>query len=254
MPAPIAFSHVTFGYKTHAIYNNLNLTFENGIYGLLGPNGAGKTTLLNLAATLTLPTHGTVHIFGNATNDHRHRKTARHHIGYLPQHFQLMNNSSVLHNVRYAVWARGMNMQNANAAALWAIDALGLSEQKSSRISSLSGGMRQRAGIACVIASQPDILILDEPTVGLDPIQRIAIRRFLNTYARERTIIISTHLVEDLASMADQVLVIDHGHVLMEGSMDDLASLGDTGDRLTTVWESGYRKLLNGSAESEVKQ
>lgn len=227
--------------------SDVSLSFNNGVYGLLGPNGAGKTTLLNIVTTLSRPSTGDVKIAGAHVLTSSGRRRARSRIGYLPQSFELMDASSLMRNVRYAAWARGLSWSASCDAAVWAMEQVGLSGESHRPVRSLSGGMRQRVGIACAIVARPDVLVLDEPTVGLDPVQRIEVRRFLDAYADSHTVLVSTHLVEDLAAIADRVLVLNHGHLLLDGHMDDLAALASPEDSMASPWESGYRQLLTGT-------
>ena len=243
----VSLSHVSFSYGRKQALSDVSLSFGNGVFGLLGPNGAGKTTLMNIVTTLSRPSSGSVRIAGANVLTNSGRRRARSRIGYLPQSFELMNASSLLRNVRYAAWARGLSWKASCDAAVWALEQVELSGEARRPVRSLSGGMRQRAGIACAIVARPDVLVLDEPTVGLDPVQRIEVRKFLDAYADSHTVLVSTHLVEDLAAIADRVLVLDHGRLLLDGRMDDLAALADSEDSMASPWESGYRRLLTGS-------
>lgn len=243
--------HVNFSYGGKRIFRDLSITLTEGIYGLLGPNGAGKSTLMNLITTLRKPSSGTITVNGVDVRSRTGRSQARTVIGYLPQRFELMEASSVIRNVQYATWARGLSWRKAGRSARWALRCVGLTDESGRMVHSLSGGMRQRVGIACAIAAQPDILILDEPTVGLDPIQRIEIRSFLNEYAKQRTVLVSTHMVEDLAAIADRIIVLNAGRILLTGTIADLAAHADPNETMATPWESGYRHLiLNDGAES----
>jgi ABC-2 type transport system ATP-binding protein len=229
------------------VLSDVSFDFRDGLYGLLGPNGAGKTTLMSIVTTLLRPSSGSVAIDGMDMLSGAGRRRARGSMGYLPQSFELMEASSLLHNVQYAAWAWGASWSSSRAAAEWAIEEVGLSDSRSTAVRKFSGGMRQRAGIACAIVMEPRVLVLDEPTVGFDPIRRVEIRRFLDGYAHSHIVLVSTHLVEDLVAMADQVIVLDRGRVLLRGDMDDLARYGDHSDRMSTRWESGYQRLLTGT-------
>ncbi|MCI1831708.1 MAG: ATP-binding cassette domain-containing protein [Bifidobacterium sp.] len=243
----VQLSHITFSYGRQRVLSDVSFDFRDGLYGLLGPNGAGKTTLMSIVTTLLRPSSGSVAIDGMDMLSGAGRRRARGSMGYLPQSFELMEASSLLHNVQYAAWAWGASWSSSRAAAEWAIEEVGLSDSRSTAVRKFSGGMRQRAGIACAIVMEPRVLVLDEPTVGFDPIRRVEIRRFLDGYAHSHIVLVSTHLVEDLVAMADQVIVLDRGRVLLRGDMDDLARYGDHSDRMSTRWESGYQRLLTGT-------
>lgn len=243
--------NVNFSYGKKQILHNLSIDLSFGICGLLGPNGAGKTTLLNVIATIYAPSSGRLFVHGFDVTCRAERAKARSNIGYLPQSFELMNASSVLKNVQYAAWARGLSCSAAYQAAWNALKQVGLEKQAHRIVAKISGGQRQRAGIACVIASQPAVLILDEPTVGLDPEQRIDIRNFLKSYSQKHTVIVSTHLVEDLAVIADRVIVLNEGIILLDGKMDNLLQYANREDLMVTPWESGYRHLLSKFHKSE---
>lgn len=237
---------VCFSYGRHKALNDVSFSLHPGVVGLLGPNGAGKTTLMNLLSTLETPQRGAILLDGQSVTTSDGRKKARPRIGYLPQRFELMESSSLLRNVRYAAWAHGLSYNMAEEAAHKAIALVGLADVELRPVRSLSGGMRQRAGIACAVVTEPSVLLLDEPTVGLDPMQRIDIRRFLDVYAQTKIVLLSTHMVEDLAAVADRVIVMDQGQVIMRGNMDDLAACGKgRSDALASVWELGYEALMD---------
>ncbi|WEV68952.1 ATP-binding cassette domain-containing protein [Bifidobacterium sp. ESL0775] len=237
---------VCFSYGGHKALNDVSFSLQPGVVGLLGPNGAGKTTLMNLLSTLDTPQGGAILLDGQSIITGEGRKKARPRIGYLPQRFELMESSSLLRNVRYAAWAHGLSYDMADETAHKAIALVGLADMERRPVHSLSGGMRQRAGIACAVVTEPSVLLLDEPTVGLDPMQRIDIRRFLDVYAQTKIVLLSTHMVEDLAAVADRVIVMDHGQVIMQGNMDDLAARGKgRSDALASVWELGYEALMD---------
>lgn len=248
----IKLSKVSFSYGKKRALTDVSLTLGTGVYGLLGPNGAGKTTLMNVLSTLDEPSNGVVRVLDVDATERRGRKIIRSRLGYLPQRFELMESSSLLRNVRYAAWAHGMRFAAADQASRQMIHEVGLDEMAHASVRSLSGGMRQRAGIACAMVTQPDLLILDEPTVGLDPLQRIDIRRFLSRYGKGHTVLVSTHLVDDLAAMADHVIVLNAGRIVMQGSMKEFASLGEVrkDDRIS-VWEAGYQQLIQGPTNYE---
>lgn len=223
----------------------MTITLPVGVTGLLGPNGAGKSTLMKLLAT-AMPLQDGAIAFG--TNLNLERKTQveiRRRIGYLPQRFELMGWATVRHNVEYAAWAQDVPSDQFDAAVDQALNLMDLDERGSSRARSLSGGMRQRLGLACAMVHQPRVLVLDEPTVGLDPAQRKELRRGIDRLAESAVVLLSTHLVEDLATIADQVIVLHEGKVRFQGSLDALRELGaGAAEEHASVLEAGYHATL----------
>lgn len=211
----------------------------------MGPNGAGKTTLVSLLATERIPTSGSVVIGGRDTHSRSERLACRAFIGYLPQQFEIMPNAKVIDNVAYSAWAHGVPESECDNAASEALQLVDLSDRARERARRLSGGMRQRLGIACAIAHRPRLLLLDEPTVGLDPVQRVQIRAHLEEIAKSATVIISTHLIEDLRMMASKVLILSDGNIVFAGTIEQLQQGGssDPGGHASDL-ELAYQSLV----------
>jgi ABC-2 type transport system ATP-binding protein len=173
---------------------------------------------------------------------------ARSRIGYLPQRFSLMMGASCLRNAAYAAWCNGVAARAAEDAALEALSMVDLDEKANDKAGRLSGGQRQRLGLACAIAHRPPVLLLDEPTVGLDPAQRIEVRRQLHAVAQTTCVLLSTHIVEDLAQMASRVLVLSGGRIAFHDTVEALASLAGEASssqpRFSSPVEAGYLSLL----------
>jgi ABC-2 type transport system ATP-binding protein len=228
----------------------LSLRLDSGVTGLLGPNGAGKTTLLNILATASRPERGKVVVAGHDTGTVAGRLAARRLLGFLPQEFELMGSERVAWNVQYAAWAHGVVESACAAAAARALGVVGLTDRANNRARTLSGGMRQRLGIACAIAHRPAVLLLDEPTAGLDPDQRVRMRSYLESVAGETTVLVSTHLVEDLAMIASRVAVLIDGRIGFVGSLEDFEAVGresgGAADRFASPLEASYRALVAG--------
>ncbi|MDR1825853.1 MAG: ATP-binding cassette domain-containing protein [Bifidobacteriaceae bacterium] len=239
---------VSFAYGRTEVLQGINLTAGGGITGLLGPNGAGKSTLLEILATVKAPKTGTVQVAGVEASGGSNIKAIRRRLGYLPQRFDLMMWSSCRRNVAYAAWCNGVDPDQADDAALAALAAVDLADRRDVRAGALSGGQRQRLGIACAIAHRPAVLLLDEPTVGLDPGQRLEIRDQLRQYAADACVLVSTHIVEDLAVVASSVVVINHGELSYQGTVEGLAAdQSEVDSRFQSPLEAGYLAHLRRS-------
>jgi ABC-2 type transport system ATP-binding protein len=219
----LAFIEVSHHYRRRSALESVTLEVNRGFTGLLGPNGAGKSTLLNLAATALPLQSGHLLVGGHDVSDTNGRRRARQELGYLPQHFDIAGSMRVVDAVEYAAWAQGVadgECQTAGRDALELVDLVDLMQQ---RVRHLSGGQRQRLGIACALAHNPSILLLDEPTAGLDPEQRSSVRQHLTRLAKERTILMATHILEDVARFGDRLVVLNQGRVLFDGPPTGLA-------------------------------
>lgn len=239
--AALQLVNVSQGYGAKLVIDSVNLSFTSGITALLGPNGAGKTTLLRTIATDLKPKSGELVIAGYGAHTRQGKARARMHIGYLPQRFEADPSFTVRELVAYSAWLRKGGDEDA------AIRFVGLEGKAGERIKNLSGGMKQRAAIAATIVGDPEILIFDEPTVGLDPAQRITFRDLL-AGLRGRTVILSTHLVEDVAVLADRVVVLAEGKTRFDGPPSELAE-GNEASASRSALESGYLRVL---AESQL--
>ena len=237
---------ITFRYRGRPpVLNNISFAITPGVTGLLGPNGAGKSTLFSILATLRTPTAGAVTLDSRSMHG-PDQDELRRSIGFLPQRFDLMRGSTAQRNVAYAAWAQGVPRHECNDAALRALELVDLADLADRRTGSLSGGQQQRVGIACAIAHQPRLVLLDEPTAGLDPAQRVQIRQHLATIAENAIVLLSTHIVEDLALMATQVVTINGGSVVFDDSVNALKSLGQPlATEGLSALEAGYVELLN---------
>jgi len=204
---------------------DFSLRTGTGVLGLLGPNGAGKTTLMNILATVTKPTQGTVH--WNGTDIVRSPNAVRSVLGYLPQNFGIYPNLTAIEFLRYLAALRGIG----GAAARRRIDELlqlvNIADLGKRPLSSYSGGLKQRVGIAQALLNDPKLLIVDEPTVGLDPEERVRFRHLLSDLSGDRIVILSTHIVSDVEAAATDIALINRGRLLRHSSPEDLLSLVD---------------------------
>ncbi|MEV7087461.1 ATP-binding cassette domain-containing protein [Streptomyces sp. NPDC093085] len=233
------------GYGRHRVIEGLDWELGVGVYGLLGPNGAGKTTLLRTLATVAPPQGGRLTICGTEVNSERSAKSVRPSIGYLPQDFGYYPAFSVYDFVRYSAWIRGVPSGDAHRATVKAIEAVDLAGRAKATMKSLSGGMLRRAGIASAIVGSPRLLLLDEPTVGLDPAQRFQFRELVRSM-EGAAIVLSTHLVEDVAALCDEVVVVQHGQFLFRGGPQELAEQAGSSDMGDSPLERGYMAALSG--------
>ncbi|MGG0663223.1 ABC transporter ATP-binding protein [Viridibacillus arvi] len=199
-------------YGDFTVLQNINLQFDNGIYGLLAPNGVGKTTLIKMLVTLVTPTTGTILLDGNPIV--ALGEIYREQIGYLPQHFGYYKHNSPQQYLRYLAALKGMNKQLVEERIDEVLEMVALTDVKNKKMRKFSGGMIQRVGIAQALLADPKILILDEPTAGLDPKERARFRHLLTELARERTIILSTHVVSDIESIANEIVMLKNKELL----------------------------------------
>ncbi|MBT1166967.1 ABC transporter ATP-binding protein [Bifidobacterium simiarum] len=227
----------------HRILDDVSFSLTRGVTAMFGPNGAGKSTLLRIMATLFPPSRGSLIIDGNDLGTRAGLQAARRSIGYLPQKFTGMEWSSALRNVAYAAWVHGVEAEYCIDAAADALRFVGLSSVERSPLRTLSGGMRQRVGLACAMAHRPRFLILDEPTVGIDPNQLIDIRELLAEYGKRSVILMSTHMVDDIRSIASNVMVLSDGRLIFQGSSATFESFGGTG-RYGSSLELAYAAIL----------
>ena len=211
----LTLDRLTKQYGSKIAIDRINATFKPGIYGLLGANGAGKTTMMRLICDILKPTSGEVTF--NGTNIREMGESYRAVIGYLPQDFGYYPNFTAMNFLLYMASLKGLNARYAKKKSLELLEAVNLSEVKNKKIKTFSGGMKQRLGIAQVFLNNPQILILDEPTAGLDPKERVKFRNLINSYAENKIVILSTHIVTDVEYIADEILVIKNGTLLIKG-------------------------------------
>ena len=205
----LSVEHVTKKYGTFTALEDISLTFENGVYGLLAPNGAGKTTLMKMLATLLFPTSGAIRWDGRdiLEMDENYRGL----LGYLPQEFGYYKNQTPRQFLRYIAALQRMEKKYAEEKIDELLELVALSGVKNRKMRQFSGGMIQRVGIAQAMLNDPKLLILDEPTAGLDPKERVRFRSLIHSLAKDRIVILSTHIVSDIETIANQVIMFrDH--------------------------------------------
>lgn len=191
-----------------------------GVYGLLGPNGAGKTTLMRIMTDLLAPSRGRV--LCNGRDIHAMGADYRDLLGYLPQDFGVYPNFTAEGFLCYIARLKGLGRAAARQKTAELLELVGLTDRRKRRLGGFSGGERQRVGIAQALLNEPQVLILDEPTAGLDPQERIRFRGLLNRLGKDRLVLLSTHIVSDVESAADQVILLRRGQVIGQGTPTEL--------------------------------
>ena len=209
---------------------DVSLRMEGGVWGFVGPNGAGKTTLLRILATLLEPTLGTVSWDGQDTI--RHPEILRRDLGYLPQDFGVYPQLTAREFLRYIGELKGLSDSALPRRVETALGMVNLTGDADRRLRSYSGGMVQRLGIAQALLSEPHVLILDEPTVGLDPAERVRFRELIASLQGDRLVVLSTHIITDVEAMATNLALVQQGRVLWNGTPSAMED-----DAAGTVWE-----------------
>ncbi len=199
---------------------DFSITIEKGILGLLGPNGAGKSTLLKMIATVSKPTDGIILL--NKNNIVKDANYMRKQIGFLPQDFGVYPNLNAFEFLEYIAAMKGVGGPELKKRIFQLLEGLNLMEAAKNSISTYSGGMKQRVGIAQALLNNPKVLIFDEPTVGLDPEERVRFRNLISDLAHDCIIILSSHIVSDIDTIADQVAVMKDGQLMISGTQEDI--------------------------------
>ena len=198
--------------------DDMNIRITNGVYGLLGANGAGKTTLMRMICTLLTPTSG--QILCDGKDIQKMEGEYRNLLGYLPQEFGFYPEFSVKDYLLYIASLKGIRSVVAKKRVKELLEQVGLSKAANKKMKKLSGGMKRRVGIAQAILNNPKILILDEPTAGLDPTERVRFRNMISELSKERIVILSTHIVSDVEYIANEIWLMKNGRLMQQGSLD----------------------------------
>ena len=194
--------NVSMYFGKNIALDKINLHLEHGVYGLLGPNGAGKTTLMRCIAGILRSSNGKI--------------SGADHIGYLPQKFGMFKELTVLETMEY------FPRSQYRICAMECLEQVHLAERAKDKVASLSGGMVRRLGIAQTLLGSPSLILVDEPTAGLDPEERLRFKNLISSIRKDRTILISTHIVEDVESVCDHIIILHKGHILVQGTAEDI--------------------------------
>jgi ABC-type multidrug transport system ATPase subunit len=221
-----------------------------GVYGLLGPNGAGKTSLLRMLATVLAPSSGTLRLLGGSPAHAGERREIRRRLGYLPQNLGYYPAFTVAEFIEYFALLKEMPPNQIPKAVATAIDKVDLGARARARLRTLSGGMLRRVGIAQAIVNDPDLLLFDEPTAGLDPEQRVAFRALLRDLGHRSTVVVSTHLVEDVGAACTEVALMDTGRIVFRGTPEELTARGAGHGIGDAPLERGYSAVLQAARQA----
>ena len=234
---------LTKTFSSFPAVNNLSYTMDTGVYGLLGVNGAGKTTLMRMLCTLLTPTSGTITWDGQ--DIFSLGSAYRNLLGYLPQDFGSSPAFSVQDYLLYIASIKGLRPATARQRMQSLLEQVGLTQVRRQKMKKLSGGMKRRAGIAQAMLNDPKILILDEPTAGLDPKERIRFRNLISELAENRLVLLSTHIVSDVEYIADQILLMKDGALVHQGTSQQVLAAAPTQVWTCTVPRAQADQLLH---------
>jgi len=228
LTAAVEATGVSKRYRHQTVLDGVDLQVDRGVTGLLGPNGAGKTTLLRIISTVLRPDAGDVRIFGLDPADDRQRHDIRCRLGYQPQEPGFFQSFSVLAFLDYVAILKELTDRTERRAEVRrVVDLVDLGSVAHKKIRRLSGGMRRRVALAQALLRDPELVVLDEPTAGIDPEQRLRFREVVSQVAARHSVLLSTHHTEDVAALCDRVVVLHQGRVGFEGSPAQLAAVAD---------------------------
>lgn len=217
----LCIDRLTKQYGHKLAVDRVDLELHQGVYGLLGANGAGKTTLMRMLCDILTPTSGEIRYNGREIG--ALGEDYRSCLGYLPQNFGYYPEFTAEKFLLYLAALKGLGKIQAGQKMLELLDLVGLAEERKHKIRTFSGGMKQRLGIAQALLNDPEILILDEPTAGLDPKERVRFRNMISSLGKERIVLLSTHIVSDVDYIADQIMIMKQGRIICQGTQRQLA-------------------------------
>lgn len=214
----LVFDRVTKQYKNKIAVDRLSMKLTKGVYGLLGANGAGKTTLMRMMCGILRPDSGEILFEGKGVNEEEYREQ----LGYLPQDFGYYPDFTALDFMMYMASLKGIPKKRAKEKSAELLEKVNLSNMAKKKIKTFSGGMKQRLGIAQALLNNPKVLVLDEPTAGLDPKERVKFRNLISKLGQDRIVLLSTHIVSDVEYIADTILVMKDGSLIHSGSLSEI--------------------------------
>lgn len=217
----LCIDRLTKRYENKIAVDRVSLQLTNGVYGLLGANGAGKTTFMRMLCGILKPTSGTVTFDGMDVSSEEYRAE----LGYLPQDFGYYPDFNGMDFLLYMASLKGLTKTEAKRKSKKLLELVSLSDVAKKKIATYSGGMKQRLGIAQALLNDPKIIILDEPTAGLDPKERVRFRNLIKELGTESIVLLSTHIVSDIEHIADTVLMMKAGQIVFNGSADEIDDL-----------------------------
>lgn len=241
----LRFSDVSFRYgRGHWVFEQFGFSFPSGSTVLLGPNGAGKSTLLGLGASILRPRRGTVSLDGLRSRGLRYRAQYRRRVMWMPQQIRPIPGLTAREQAAYVGWLKGLSEGEARAASDGALATVGLERQAETRADKLSGGQLQRLGVAQAIVHDADVLLMDEPTAGLDPEQRARFRALIAHLRAASDLVVSTHQTEDIVDSYDTVVVLAEGRVLFTGTVPEFLEHAPEGTSELRRAEAAYAHIM----------
>lgn len=213
----LVIDRLTKQYQNRIAVDRISLCLQKGVYGLLGANGAGKTTLMRMICGILKPTGGTITFDGTDVSEEEYRSV----LGYLPQDFGYYPEFNATDFLLYIAALKGIPRAQAKRKAGELLELVSLQDVSRKKIKTFSGGMKQRLGIAQALLNDPKLLVLDEPTAGLDPKERVRFRNLIEDLGKENIVLLSTHIVSDIEHIADEVLMMKDGQLIFQGKWDD---------------------------------
>ena len=244
--------HLYKSYGRTEALQDVGFTLQKGIYGLLGENGAGKSTLMRLMATVDFPTKGLIRYDGKDIfeMDEEYRGL----IGYMPQNYSVYSGFTARDFLEYMGILKGIPKKKLESRINEVLEFVNLSEVSEKKVKTFSGGMKRRIGIAQAIINEPEILILDEPTAGLDPAERIRFSNIISDMGKDKIVLLSTHIVSDIEAIANNLVVVKKGNILKTGKVDEIVQTVKRQVWETVISHEVYQKLRKDRAVIHLKQ